>query len=118
LECLFFPVHGSFVACCIIVNTMSAILMNHLRMDFIFSYISKWFTSRSEAEVTTFKKTYRIEYDFAANYAELTCNFALTSFFIMIFPVISLVSFVFSILRFLMTCMPSVKPDTIYTRNR
>ena len=101
LECLFFPVHGSFVACCIIVNTMSAILMNHLRMDFIFSYISKWFTSRSEAEVTNFKKTYRIEYDFAANYAELTCNFALTSFFIMIFPVISLVSFVFSILRFL-----------------
>jgi hypothetical protein len=41
-----------------------------------------------------------MDYDFASNYAELTCNFALTSFFIMIFPVISLVSFVFSILRF------------------
>lgn len=100
LDCLFFPVHGSFVACCIIVNTASGILTNHLRFDFIFSYIAKWFTCRSEAELTSFKKSYRIDYDFAANYAELICNFALTSFFIMIFPVISLVSCVFSILRF------------------
>ncbi|EFX64316.1 hypothetical protein DAPPUDRAFT_334320 [Daphnia pulex] len=39
LACLFFPVHGGFVACCIIVNTASGILTNHLRFDFIFSYI-------------------------------------------------------------------------------
>ena len=100
LACLFFPVHGSFVACCIIVNTASGILTNNLRFDFIFSYIAKWFTCRSEAELTSFKESYRIDYDFATNYAELTSNFAMTSFFIMIFPVISLVSCVFSILRF------------------
>ena len=100
LECVFFPVHGSFVACCIIVNTAGGILMNHLRFDFLWSYMKKWFTFRSEEERKTFIVSYRIDYDFASNYAELITNFALTSFFIMIFPVISLVSCVFAILRF------------------
>jgi hypothetical protein len=64
------------------------------------SYIAKLITSRSEAEMTTLKNSYKIDYDFAANYAEITSNFAFTSFFYMIFPMISLVSCVFSILRF------------------
>lgn len=101
LECLFFPVHGSFVACCIIVNTIGGILLNHLRFDFLLSYAKKWFTFRSEEEKNVYITSYRAEYDFASNYAELVSNFALTSIFIMIFPVISLVSCVFSILRFL-----------------
>lgn len=101
LECLFFPVHGSFVACCIIVNTVGGILLNHLRFDFLWSYAQKWFTFRSEEEKTVYIISYRADYDFAPNYAELASNFALTSIFIMIFPVISLVSCVFSALRFL-----------------
>lgn len=101
LECLFFPVHGSFVACCIIVNTASGILMNHLRIDCVLSYLKNLLTFRSDAEQTAFKDAYRIDFDFASSYAELTSNFALTSFFMMIFPVISLVSCFFSILRFL-----------------
>ncbi|KAI9561459.1 hypothetical protein GHT06_012417 [Daphnia sinensis] len=101
LECLFFPVHGSFVACCIIVNTASGILMNHLRIDCVLSYLKNWLKFRSDAEQTAFKDSYRMNFDFASRYAELTSNFALTSFFMMIFPVISLVSFCFSILRFL-----------------
>ncbi|XP_046460925.1 CSC1-like protein 2 [Daphnia pulex] len=101
LACVFFPVHGSFLACCIIVNTAGGILMNHLRFDFLWSYTKKWFSFRSEEEKSTYIIAYRIDYDFASNYAELITNFALTSFFIVIFPVISLVSFTFSILRFI-----------------
>lgn len=101
LECLFFPVHGSFVACCIIVNTASGIMMNHLRIQCTFSYLKNLLIFRSDAEQMAYKKSYKLDYDFSSNYAELTSNFALTSFFIMIFPVISLVSCCFSILRFL-----------------
>ncbi|EFX67139.1 hypothetical protein DAPPUDRAFT_331372 [Daphnia pulex] len=98
--CLFFPEHGSFIACAIIVNTASGILMNHVRLEFLTSYLLKWFTFRSNAEQITWRKNYRLEFDFAANYAELTSNFGLTMLIFIMFPVIGVVSWVCSICRF------------------
>jgi RNA recognition motif-containing protein len=99
--CLFFPEHGSFITCAIIVNTASGILMNHVRLEFLTSYLLKWFTFRSNAEQITWRRNYRLEFDFAANYAELTSNFGLTMLIFIMFPVIGVVSWVCGICRFL-----------------
>lgn len=98
--CLFFPEHGSFITCAIIVNTSSGILMNHTRLGFMLSYLFKWFTFRSNAEQMTWRRNWRLEFDFAANYAELTSNFGLTMLIFIMFPVIGVVSWVCSICRF------------------
>jgi hypothetical protein len=99
--CLFYPEHGSFITCQIIINTFSGILMKHARLDFIISYMLKWFTFHSDAEKMTWRRNYRLEFDFAANYAELNSNFFLTMFIFIMFPVIGVVSWACSICRFL-----------------
>ena len=101
LACLFFTEHGSFITCAIIVSTSSGILMNHIRFEFLLSYLFKWFTFRSNAEQVTWRKNYRLEFDFAANYAELISHFGLTISIFIMFPVIGVVSWVCSICRFL-----------------
>lgn len=101
LECLFFPEHGSFIACSIIVNTASRILMDQTRFQFLFNYLKKVFTFRSQEEHTAWRKSYRLEFDFASRYAELTSNFVLTCLIIINFPVIGIVSWISSILSFL-----------------
>ncbi|EFX87523.1 hypothetical protein DAPPUDRAFT_96630 [Daphnia pulex] len=101
LECLFFPEHGSFIACSIIVNTASRILMDQTRFQFLFNYLKKVFTFRSQGEHTAWRKSYRLEFDFASRYAELTSNFVLTCLIIINFPVIGIVSWISSILTFL-----------------
>jgi hypothetical protein len=101
LECFFLPDHGSFIACSIIVGTASRILIDQTRFEFLWNYLKKIFTFRSQAERTQWRKSYRLEYDFASHYAELTSNFVLTCLIIIIFPVIGIVSWICSILIFL-----------------
>ncbi|KAI9561542.1 hypothetical protein GHT06_012501 [Daphnia sinensis] len=100
-ECLFFPEHGSFLSCAIIVNTASGVLMNHARSEFLMSYLLKWFTCRSEAEHTVWRQNYRLGFDFTSNYAELASNFGLTMLIFIIFPVLGVISWICCILRFL-----------------
>ncbi|XP_059350499.1 calcium permeable stress-gated cation channel 1-like [Daphnia carinata] len=99
-ECLFFPEHGSFLSCAIIVNTASGVLMNHTRLEFLISYLLKWFTCRSEAELTVWRQNYRLGFDFTSNYAELTSNFGLTMLIFIIFPVLGVISWICCIVRF------------------
>jgi len=40
LSCLFFPEHGNFITCAIIVNTASGILMDNIRLEFLMAYLS------------------------------------------------------------------------------
>lgn len=100
-KCLFFPEHGSFLSCAIIVNTASGVLMNHARLEFLISYLLKWITSQSEAEHAVWRQNYRLSFDFTSNYAELTTNFGLTMLIFIIFPVLGVISWICSIVRFL-----------------
>ena len=75
--------------------------MKHARLKFLTSYLLKWFTSSTYAEKMAWKRNYRLEFDFAANYAELTSNFGLTMLIFIMFPVIGVVSWACSICRFL-----------------
>ncbi|EFX76984.1 hypothetical protein DAPPUDRAFT_106592 [Daphnia pulex] len=126
LNCLFLPEHGSFITCAIIFNTATSILMHHTRLRFLFNYIKFLFiyikkcvfTFRSNAEKITWwnrNSNLRLEFDFASNYAELTCNFWLTILLSSFFPVIGVVMWVCCICRFLSDKAAMVKICTIST---
>ena len=101
LPCLFFPVHGSFIACAIIVNTVSNILLTHSRVEFLWkAFVQKIFYSKSVTEYAVWRKMYKSKFDFSSGYAEIVSDFALAILFLPVFPVICLASCIFSILRF------------------
>ncbi len=75
--------------------------MDQMRLQFLLNYFKKVFTFRSQGEQTAWRKSYRLEFDFASRYAELTSNFVLTCLIIINFPVIGIVSWISSILTFL-----------------
>ena len=100
-ECIFFPEHVSFIICAIIANTTSAILMSHSRIKFLWDiFVHKLWHKRTESEYRVFRNTYRAEFDFKMAYAEIVTNFILTIWFMPVYPIIGLVSFVFLTIRF------------------